>query len=393
MLIGGEQLFNMKKLILLGASGSIGKQSLDVLHKYGNYSLVGFSVGNNVKVIPSILKNHPEVEGFYLKDTEIAKKFSKKYPKKKVFSGEDGLIDLISNIEYDALENALVGFVGLLPTITALRSNKTVLLANKESLVVGGEIINNLLNDGFGKLIPIDSEHVAISKCLDAKKEGVKELIITASGGAFRSLTREECALMKKEDALRHPTWTMGPKITIDSATMMNKTFEIIEAYYLFHIDSHKIKVILHDKSYVHSMVSYSDGFTLADISKPDMRNPIAWALSDKKLYTKVEASKNISEFGNFNFFEFDIKRYPLVKYAFETIKNGGLYGTVLNASNEIAVYAFLNGEISFLDIDDVINHCMSSFQDVSSPSYEVIKKTDEKIREEAKNYIRNLSR
>jgi len=381
----------MERLILLGASGSIGLQSLNVISKNGGFSLVAFSIGKQYKKLHFIMKKHPEVEAFYIIDPSMVSKLSKKYPQVKIYSGETGLIDMLNNINYDSLENALVGFVGLLPTLTALKQNKLVYLANKESLVVGGELIYKLIKNGNGKLIPIDSEHVAIAKCLNVRKDGVNKIILTASGGAFRALKREECKDMKKEDALRHPTWKMGPKITIDSATMVNKTFEIIEAFYLFNKKPDDIEIIMHDKSYVHSIVSYDDGFFLADVSKPDMRNPIAWALYKGEKYASVKVTKNLKDFGKYNFFNFDIERYPLVKYAKEVMSHQGLYGATFNASNEEAVYAFLEGKIGFLDIDTVIDECMKNIKPVKSLTYETIKKCDSDTRLKAREIIKGL--
>ena len=285
--------------------------------------------------------------------------------------------------------NALVGFVGLRPSIRSLELNKKLALANKESLVVGGEIINNLLDEGHGVLYPIDSEHSALLKCLKVDSSNVKKLILTASGGAFRKLTRDELKNVTAEDALRHPTWKMGAKITIDCATMVNKCFEIIEAHYLYRYPSSKIGVVLHDESRVHSMVLYNNGLYRADISKPDMRNPIEYALLECNTPIKTYVSDDYRLFKNCHFHDFDIKRYPMVKYARLVIEKKGTYGAVLNASNEVAVNAFLEGKISFLGIEKIIDKCMKEHINIEHPTIDEIVEIDLKTRQKATDLIK----
>ena len=379
----------MSKVILLGASGSIGRQTLDVMKKNReDFSLSAFSVGSKTRFITPIIKNFPEVKHICIKDKKKANEYQKKYPDIEFYYGDEGLVKLIENSEGDLVVNALVGFVGFYPTIVSLNLNKKVALANKESLVVGGELVNNLLKEGKGKLYPIDSEHAAISKCLDVQSNNVKRLILTASGGAFRNLKREELENVKASDALKHPTWRMGNKITIDCATMVNKCFEVIEAHYLFNYPSNKIDIILHKESHVHSMVEYKDGTYRADISKPDMRNPIKYALYEKLTDFKTYTANDYHDFGSYSFKEFDIKRYPVVKWAKYVIDHKGTYGAVLNASNEVAVNAYLRDEIPFLMIEFIIEVIMNTHKCIKNPTVEDIINVDKAVRIETNKMI-----
>ena len=380
----------MMSIILLGASGSIGRQTLDVMKKNRqDFSLFAFSVGKRTRIITPTIKAFPEVKHVCVKEKRMAKAYQKRYPNITFYHGDEGLTELIKNSQGEMVVNALVGFVGFYPTIVALENNKKVALANKESLVVGGELVNNLLKQGKGKLYPIDSEHAAISKCLDVDSKNVKRLILTASGGAFRDLSREELIHVKAKDALKHPTWKMGEKITIDCATMVNKCFEVIEAHYLFNYPIEKIDIILHKESHVHSMVQYNDGTYRADISKPDMRNPIKYALYEKLTDFKTYTANDYHDFGSYSFKEFDINRYPVIKYAKDVIKNKGTYGCVLNAANEEAVYAYLRDEIPFLMIEFVIDTLMKEHHPIKHPSVEDLIKANKETRLRANELIR----
>ena len=290
--------------------------------------------------------------------------------------------------------NALVGFVGLVPSVKILKLNKTLALANKESLVVGGFFeYFFILKTHSSKLYPIDSEHVAISKCLGVDNQNVEKILITASGGSFRHVNREQLKEVTKEDALNHPTWKMGNKITIDSASMMNKCFEIVEAYYLFNYSFDDIEVILHDESHVHGGVKYKDGYYRLDISKPDMRDAIEYALFKKQIDYSTYITYNLNQTGEYHFHTFDMKRYPLVKWAKVVIEHQGTYGAVLNASNEVAVNAFLNDEISFLEIEKVVDEMMHRHINTKNPTLEHIVEVDKLIRIETLSYINNLRR
>lgn len=379
----------MEQLVILGVSGSIGTQTISVLDKdKEHFDLVGFSVGNRTRIISTLIRKYPRIKGICIKSKAKIKYYSSKYPSIKFFYHDQGLLDLIDYCEPTMVVNALVGFVGLVPTIHSLEKNLKVALANKEALVVGGELVNDLLNKGKGKLYPIDSEHSALWKCLKVDSENVDKLIITASGGAFRRLSREELVNVTKDDALAHPTWKMGAKITIDCATMVNKSFEIIEAHYLFNYPEDKIDVLLHDESYIHSMVLYNDGTYRAEISKPDMRNPIRFAIYEGDIDFKTYSANDYHDFGDYHFHEFNINRYPMVDYAKLVIKNKGTYGAVFNAANEVAVYAFLNNEIPFLAIEKIISRLINTHSNILHPSLKTLIKVDKEIRRKAKEMI-----
>lgn len=373
----------MMKVCLLGASGSIGKQTLQVMNKNKEkFDLVSFSVGKKVSNIANILEKYPSVKYICVKDKKNAGKIQKAYPNITIFSGDDGLIELIKHSEPDMVVNALVGFVGLAPTLESLKENKILCLANKESLVVGGELVNDLLNKGFGKLIPIDSEHVAILKCLSVSNDKIDKVIITASGGAFRNLERKDLKNVKAADALKHPNWKMGKKITIDSATMVNKTFEIIEAHYLFGLPINKVDVILNSNSFVHSLIKYKDGNYRYDYGKPDMRVPIKYAIFEGLLPFKTYYCSDLSTIKKTSFKDFSKKRFPVVKHAKTVINSKGTYGTVLNAANEVAVNAFLENKIKFLDIEKIVDIMMENHHNINHPTFEDIVKVDNETRQ-----------
>ena len=373
----------MKRICLLGASGSIGRQTIDVIDKNPrDFTLVSFSVGQKTRQIGPILKKHPSVTHVYLIDNKKKKYYQQKYPDIKFLSKEDGLEKIITASDNDMVVNALVGFAGLLPSIYALENNKLLALANKESLVVGGELINDLLKQGLGKLYPIDSEHSALWKCLKVDDKNVKRLVLTASGGAFRNLSREELNDVTPEDALKHPTWRMGNKITIDCATMMNKAFELIEAYYLFGFKSDRLAVQLHDESYLHSFVEYNNGLLRGEINKPDMRNPIKFALYEGNIPFETQIFNSLEDLDNLHFHDFNLERYPIVRFAKKVIDRRGTLGAIINASNEVAVNAFLNHKIKFLDIEKIVELASKKMPYIVHPNLETLIDIDRKTRD-----------
>lgn len=379
----------MRKICLLGASGSIGSQTLDVMrHNPTDFTLVAFSVGSKTRKIAHIINMYPDVKVICIKDKNKVNYYQNKYPNISFYSGDEGLLKLIDT-DTDMVVNALVGFVGLKPTLYALEKDKIVCLANKEALVVGGELVNNILNSGHGKLYPIDSEHSAIKKCLMLDSSNISKVMLTASGGAFRKLNREQLVNVKAEDALKHPTWKMGNKITIDCATMINKAFEVIEAHYLFGCPYNQIGIKLHDESMIHSYIIYKDGSLRLDISKPDMRNPIKLALYEFMTDFKTVSAKSLDQFKDLHFHDFSFTRYPIVKLAKYVIEQKGTYGAVFNASNEVAVNAFLKDEIPFLAIEEIVNKLMKKHQNIVHPSYEQILEIDLKTRQEASEMIK----
>ena len=370
------------KICLLGASGSIGKQTIDVINKNPNdFELVAFSVGQRTRCISNIIKKHPSVTHVFLSDKKKKSYYQNKYPNITFYSERGGFCRIIEESNNEMVVNALVGFVGLVPSVFSLEHNKLLALANKESLVVGGELINKLLDEGKGKLYPIDSEHSALWKCLKVSDKHVKKLHLTASGGAFRKLSLEELKNVTPEDALKHPTWKMGNKITIDCATMMNKAFELIEAYYLFGYKSNKLGVTLHDESYLHSYVEYEDGLFRGEINKPDMRNPIKFALYQGSIPFNTQVFTSLSDLKGLHFHEFDINRYPIVRFADLVISKGGTYGAIINASNEVAVNAFLKHQIPFLAIDEIIAKSVKEMRKIDNPSLDDLLAVDYETR------------
>ena len=376
----------MKKILLLGASGSIGSQSIDVINKNKDeFVLTAFSVGHRSEVIDEILKDHKEVKYIYLIDKKQAKEFAKKYPNIKFLSGKKGLAQITKKADYDMCIDALVGFAGLEPAYLALKRNKLLALANKEALVTGGTLLSKMLITHKGKLYPIDSEHVALAKCLSRCKPGeVKKLIITASGGALRNVPLEDLDKMTKDDALKHPTWQMGNKITIDCATMMNKGFEVIEAWYLYHYPLDQVEIKMHDESLVHSMVELNDGTLLVDYGKPDMRKPIEWAMKEGQVDYEILKIKSLDELKDCHFHDYDPKRYPCTELAKKCLITSASKMIALNAANEVAVYRFLKDEIKFTDIEKIVKKVVDQTPIVYKPNLRQIKKIDRVSRKAA---------
>ena len=380
----------MISVCLLGASGSIGQQTIDVMLKNPfDFALRSFSIGKRTRYIKGIVKKFPDVKAICVQSKDSYRYYSKKYPNITFYYGDEGLNELIKNSNAEMVVNALVGFVGLKPSITALENDKILCLANKESLVVGGEIINNLLKNGKGKLYPIDSEHVAIAKCLAVSNQDVDKIIITASGGPFRNLSRDQLVDITPEQALAHPNWKMGKKITIDSATMVNKTFEVIEAYYLFGYGFKDIEIKINYNSYVHSIVRYNNGTYRADVGKPDMRVPIKYALYQGLTNYQTVVTDDLNKIKNTQFGEFNIERFPIIKVAKKVMEQKGTLGAIFNASNEEAVRAFLNHQIPFLGIERIINACLLKQKSVSNPTYEDLKQADVSTRLLVKQMIK----
>ncbi|HHT67525.1 MAG TPA: 1-deoxy-D-xylulose-5-phosphate reductoisomerase [Erysipelotrichaceae bacterium] len=383
----------MMTVCLLGASGSIGFQTIDVMLKNPlDFQLLGFSVGQRTRKISRIIKLFPSVKAISIKNKERLSYYQKRYPEITFFSGDEGLINVVRESGAKMVVNALVGFVGLRPTIYALENDKIVCLSNKESLVVGGEIIVNLLKKGKGKLYPIDSEHVAIAKCLTIDSRNVDQILITASGGAFRNLSREQLKDVTPEQALLHPNWKMGKKITIDSATMVNKAFEIIEAHYLFGFKGDKISPIINLDSHVHSLVRYNDGSLRMEVGKPDMRKPIKYALYQGLIPFQTVVVSDISQIKKYPLSPFDKNRFPIIDAAYRVIEEKGTLGAVFNASNEEAVYAFLNREIPFLKIEEIVNRCLDEHQNVKKPTYEILEEVDLSTRLKVRQIIKEES-
>ncbi|MBD7964255.1 1-deoxy-D-xylulose-5-phosphate reductoisomerase [Fictibacillus norfolkensis] len=380
----------MKSVSLLGATGSIGVQTLDVIASHPEqFKLSSMSVGKNIEAAEKIIfQFQPEICA--VQNEEDAKKLrSKVSSSTRVVSGMDGLIEAAVSTDSTIVVNAVIGSVGLLPTLKAIEAKKTIALANKETLVTAGHLVMEKAKKYNVAILPVDSEHSAIYQCLNGEDPNrVEKLILTASGGSFRDRTREELKNVTVEEALNHPNWSMGAKITIDSATMMNKGLEVIEAHWLFSFDYSKIDVILHKESIIHSMVEFVDTSIIAHLGQPDMRVPIQYALTYPDRLELINGKRlNLWEVGKLHFQEMDYDRFRCLKLAFQAGKAGGLMPTILNAANEKAVERFLNGHISFLEIEEMIERAMQNLSNVSTPDLETIQETDNRTRQ----YVESL--
>ena len=346
----------MKRLVILGASGSIGMQTIDVVLQHPDeFSIQAIGIGRNIEQLHRILKEI-DVRIVSVQNEKDAESLAAIYPDITFHHGDEGLITLASSCDYDVLVNALVGFAGFMPTLTAIESGHDVALANKETLVCGGSLIEKALNKYGRKLYPIDSEHSAIFQALQGNDpQDVKRLIITASGGSFRNLTRDQLKDVTVEQALAHPNWSMGAKITIDSADMMNKGFEVIEAHWLFRMPYERIDVLMHPESVIHSMVEYVDHSVMAQMGVPDMRLPIQYALTVPKRWPLNEETLDLAAIGALHFSRPDTDRFPLLALAYEAGRKGGNLCAVMNAANEAANLAFREGKIPFLMIEDIV--------------------------------------
>ena len=381
----------MRTICLLGASGSIGSQTIEIMLKNReDFDLLSFSVGYKTRCVSYILRKFPNVKTVYVREKSKKNYYAKKYPQVNFYSEKDiEIADFLRIVDVDMVVNALVGNVGLKPTISALEWNKILCLANKESLVMGGELVNKLLDEGKGKLYPIDSEHVGLAKCLNVDRENMKKCFITASGGALRDFTIEQIQHATIQDVLNHPNWNMGNKITVDSATMMNKVFEIIEAYHLFGIKGKKFGVMINRDSNIHAGVEYEDGYRL-DISKPDMRVPIKWSLYESKVVYKTTFVGDLSKAGH-PLEPISYEKYPLLRYADYALTKGGTYGAALNAVNEACVYAFLDATISYVQIYEVVDKLMKNYKIIPNPSLEDILEENRKMLIEAKELCKKI--
>jgi len=375
----------MKKINLIGSTGSIGVQTLDVIRSHPEeFQLEGLSFGNNVDIgMNQVEEFRPKIISCSTKKSAEKVKQQLTYPA-VVLEGKQGLIEVATYGESDILVNAVMGRIGLEPTLKAIEAGKDIAIANKETLVTAGHIVTEMSQKKGVRLIPVDSEHSAIYQCLHGNKEKeVSKLILTASGGSFRDYSREQLKDVGVDDALKHPNWQMGAKITIDSATMMNKGLEVIEARWLFNMPYEKIDVILHKESMIHSMVEYIDGSVLAHLGTPDMRVPIQYALSEpNRLDLKGGERLKLWEVGALHFEKMDYDRFKCLEMAFQAGKQGGITPTVLNAANEVAVSLFLGKKISFLEIEDVVDRALQAHTPMKNPSLEDIIMIDEETRQ-----------
>lgn len=374
----------IKNICILGSTGSIGQNSLEVLSNFPDrFRPVYLTTNRNVSLLQKQIARFQPKAVAVLENGSAATLKLAVNGSMKIYAGEEGLVELAGRDDVDVVINSLVGFAGLKPTIEALKRGKTVALANKETLVVAGEIIMSLVNQYGGKIVPIDSEHSAILQCLAGEKtEDIARLILTASGGPFLQLDKKDFAHVTVESALKHPNWNMGRKITIDSATMMNKGLEIIEAHWLFGLPADKIDVLIHPQSIIHSMVEFVDGSIKAQLGIPDMKIPIQYALTypDRapSLYNRVD----FAELGKMTFLKPDPEKFPCLRLAYEALRMRGTAPAVLNAANEVAVDLFLRGKIPFNEIPELIERTMETVPVRQSPTLDEIITADRTARE-----------
>ena len=369
----------MKNIAVLGSTGSIGTQTLDVARNNEDIRIVALSAGSNIELLEQQAREFsPEVVS--VAEKKDAEKLRKKLEGTgvKVLWGMDGLIEAAQHPSADTVVTAVVGMMGLRPTVAAINAGKDIALANKETLVTAGHIIMPLAKEKNVRILPVDSEHSAILQCLTGEDQReVSRIIITASGGPFRGRTREQMKDVRLEDALKHPNWSMGRKITIDSATMVNKGLEVIEAKWLFGLDAEDIKVIVQPQSVIHSMVEFVDGGIMAQLGTPDMRLPIQYAIYYPHRRPLPGERLDFGALKQITFEEPDFENFRGLALAFEALKTGGSMTTVYNAANELAVSRFLNREIGFLDITAMIEDSMKAHEVIENPDIEQILRTE----------------
>ncbi len=377
-----------KKITILGSTGSIGTQSLEAADFIKNeVEILALSAGKNINLLEKQIKKYSP-KYVSVQNEADARILKKKFPEINVYFGEEGLLKLAELKENDLILAALSGKTGLKPVIKAIENKKDIALANKETLVMAGEIIMSLAKENNVKILPVDSEHSAIFQCLNNRK-ALKNLIITSSGGPFRNSGIEEMENAKIDSVLKHPRWKMGKKITVDSATLMNKGLEVIEAHHLFNVDYENIKVVIHPQSYLHSAVEYVDGSIIAQIGTTSMHIPIQYALTYPKRCEGIEtASFDFIKAAKMEFYEPDYKKFPSLSLAIEAGKRGGTHTVCLNAANEEAVMAFLDNKIRFCDIYKITKQVYDSYISIPSPSIEQIFEEDEKVRKQTQSII-----
>ena len=379
----------MKYISLLGATGSIGKQTVDIImENKEKFTLVAMSVGKNIQFARKIMVElSPELVS--TKEKHDAEMLRTEFPHITFTYGDNGITEVAVYDKANVVVNGVMGSVGLQPTLNAIEAKKTIAIANKETLVTAGHLVMEAAKRQGVAILPVDSEHSAIFQALQGENEkNIERIILTASGGSFRNRTREELSNVTVEEALNHPNWSMGAKITIDSASMMNKGLEVIEAHWLFDLPYEKIDVLLHQESIIHSMVEFHDSSIIAQLGSPDMRVPIQYALTYPDRFPLPSAKRlNLAEIGTLHFKNMDLDRFRCLKLAYEAGKAGGSYPTVLNAANEAAVEAFLTGRITFLQIEDYVEKALNQHQMIVKPSLPEIEEIDRKTR----NYVQLL--
>jgi len=385
---GGTML---KKISLLGATGSIGRQTMEIVRENRElFEVVAFSAGTNIELTKEYIREFtPSLVS--VKEKKDYESLKAEFPKTKFSYGDDGLVEVAVYPESNILVNAVIGSVGLYPTLKAIETKKDIALANKETLVTAGHLVMQAANEHGVKLLPVDSEHSAIFQALQGEdKKNIERLIITASGGSFRDYTREQLKEVTVAQALNHPNWSMGAKITIDSASMMNKGLEVIEAHWLFNIPYEQISVLMHKESIIHSMIEFHDGSVMAQLGTPDMRVPISYALEyPNRLKNASKERLDLAKIATLHFQEMSFERFPCLKYAYDAGKAGGTMPTVLNAANEVAVDYFLKEKITFLEIESLIYAAMEQHNIIKHPNLDEIQQTDFETRSLIHSFVK----
>jgi 1-deoxy-D-xylulose-5-phosphate reductoisomerase len=383
-----------EKIALLGSTGSIGTQALDVISKFpGEFKVVILTASSNVDLLTMQARKYlPETVVIRNKDLYEQLRNNLQDTRIKVLAGEEAIERVIADTNADVILAAIVGYSGLKPVIAGIKSGKKIALANKETLVVAGEIITRLASAKGSRIVPIDSEHSAIFQCLEGEdKKSVEKITLTASGGPFLDMPMEKLRNVSPGDALKHPNWNMGDKVTIDSASMMNKGLEVIEAKWLFDLRPDQIKVTIHPQSIIHSMVHFSDGSIKAQMSLPDMRIPILYALGYPRRLKSDLPRLDLKESPVLTFIEPDPEKFRNLSLAYHSLNDGGNMPCVLNAANEIAVNAFLSGKTGFLQIPDIVEHSLENSEYIASPDLGSLEATDKLAREIAERFIDKL--
>lgn len=379
-----------KQIAILGSTGSIGTQALQVIEEHPDlYEAYAITANNQVELLAEQARKFMPAAVVIANESKYAqlKELLADLPI-QVYAGADAICDIVQAEPVDMVLASMVGYAGLRPTINAIKAGKEIALANKETLVVAGELINNLISQYHTPLFPVDSEHSAIFQCLEADNR-LEKVILTASGGPFRTFTREQLEHVTKEQALKHPNWDMGAKITIDSATMMNKGFEVIEAKWLFGLHPEQIEVVVHPQSVIHSMVQFQDGAVKAQLGVPDMRLPIQYAFSYPKRLQSSFDRLDFSQMTALTFEQPDTDRFRCLALAYEALNKGGNMACIVNAANEVVVSAFLHDRISFLQMSEIIEQTMSKVAFIHTPTYEDYVATDAEARRVAESIIK----
>lgn len=372
-----------KRISILGSTGSIGKQALEVVDcLQEKFEIVGLAAGSNLEEFKKqIIKYNPEF--ISVKTQELAQELKKDIKNKEILWGNDGLVEIAKNTQNDIVLSAVTGLNGLFPVLAAIDNGIDVALANKETLVAAGNIVMKKAKEKNVKILPVDSEHSAIFQCLASREfSNAKKLIITGSGGPFRNKSLEEIKNATLEETLAHPNWSMGDKITVDSATLMNKGLEVIEAHWLFGVDYKNIEVVIHPQSIVHSAVEFLDGSVIAQMGLPSMHIPIQYALTYPKTFEGIKTgTMDFAQIGRLEFEKPDLEKFPCLNLAYEAGIKGGTYPTVLNASNEETVYAFLRGEIKLTEIYSIVYKALEQHNCIQNPELDDIIEADKEAR------------